>query len=263
MNAIRLYFRFIGVSFRVQLRYRVSFILSALSNFAVSIIELFGVYALFQRFNSLDEWTLNEVMIFYGMTYMAFAIAEAVMRGFDTSHRYINSGDFDRFLMRPRSTFLQMLGADFQLLRIGRFVNGLIPFVAGIIMTKPGWNGAEWIFVIISILGGSFTYGGLMLMRAFACFFTIEALEVFNIFTHGGVQLSSYPMNIYTGWLRRLFTYVIPLAAINYLPMSLLLGKNYLPAWLSLVAPLFGLAFFGAGVILWEVGVRHYRSTGS
>jgi len=263
MNAIRLYFRFLGVSLRVQTRYRASFILSTLSNFFVSIVELFGIYAMFNRFNTLGDWTLHEVMVFYGMTYMAFAIAEAVMRGFDTSHRYIKSGDFDRFLMRPRSTFLQMLGADFQLLRIGRFINGLIPFVAGVILTRPGWNAIEWAMVIFSILAGSFTYGGLMLMRAFTCFFTTEALEVFNIFTHGGVQLSSYPMNIYTGWLRKLFTYVIPLAAINYWPMSLLLHKNYAPACVSVAAPFLGLAFFGVGMILWETGVRHYRSTGS
>lgn len=263
MNAVKLYFRFLSVSFRVQTRYTASFILYAVSNFSVSIIELFGVYALFERFERLGQWNFSEVMIFYGMTYMAFALAEAYMRGFDTVDRHIRSGEFDRILMRPRSTFLQVLGMEFQLLRVGRFINGLLPFVAGVIMVKPGWNAGEWALAIFAIAAGSLTYGGLMLMRAFASFFTMEALEVFNIFTHGGVQLSSYPMNIYTGWLRKLFTYVIPLAAINYWPASLLLDKGYAPAWVSCLAPCLGIVFFGIGMLLWEAGVRHYRSTGS
>lgn len=263
MGSIRLYFRFLKVSLRVQTQYPASFILYALSNFSVSIIELFGVYAMFKRFKSLGEWSFSEVMIFYGMTYMAFALAEAYMRGFDTVDRHIRSGEFDRILMRPRSTFLQVLGLEFQLLRIGRFINGLLPFIAGVIIVKPGWNPYEWALVLFSIAAGSLTYGGLMLMRAFASFFTVEALEIFNIFTHGGVSLSAYPMNIYTGWLRKLFTYVIPLAAINYWPMALLLHKDYAPAWVSCLAPCLGMLFFAVGMVFWEIGVRHYRSTGS
>ena len=263
MSGIALYFKFLLVSFRVQTQYRVSFILYTVSNFCVSIIELYAVYALFQRFRALGTWTLPEVMIFYGMTYMAFALAEAYMRGFDTIERHIRSGEFDRILLRPRSVFLQVLGSEFQLLRIGRFINGLLPFVLGVAAVKPGWGIAEWAFIVFAIILGSMTYGGVMFVRAMTSFFTVESLEVFNIFTHGGVQASSYPMDIYSGWFRKLFTYVIPLAAINYWPMSALLHKNYAPTWAAYLSPLLGIAFFGAGYLCWKFGVRHYRSTGS
>ena len=245
------------------MQYPASFVMYALNNFLVSIIELFGVYAMFSRFEKLGDWTLSEVMIFYGMTYMAFALSEAYMRVFDTIDRHIRTGEFDRVLMRPRGTFLQVLGSEFQLFRVGRFLNGLLPFVAGVIIVQPRWNFFEWALVIISVAAGSLTYGGVMLLRAFASFFTVESLEVFNIFTHGGVSMSAYPMNIYSGWLRRLFTFVIPLAAINYWPMAVLLDRDYAPVWVSWSAPLLGVVFFGIGVIAWNFGVRHYRSTGS
>ncbi len=263
MSGLALYFKFLAVSFRVQTQYRMSFFLYTLSNFCVSIIELYAVYALFQRFRALGAWTLPEVMIFYGMTYMAFALAEAYMRGFDTIDRHIRTGEFDRLLLRPRSVFLQVLGSEFQLLRVGRFLNGLLPFVLGIASAKPGWGAGEWTLVIAAISFGSMTYGGVMLVRAMTSFFTVESLEVFNIFTHGGVQASSYPIDIYTGWFRNLFTYVIPLAAINYWPMSALLHKNFAPLWASYLSPALGLAFFCLGFLCWRFGVRHYRSTGS
>ncbi len=263
MNGVRLYFRFLKVSFRVQMQYPASFALYAASNFCVSIIELYAVYALFQRFHALGKWTLGEVMLFYGMTYMAFALAEAYMRGFDTVDRHIRTGEFDRILLRPRSVFLQVLGSEFQLLRVGRFLNGLLPFAAGVWLVRPTWGIADWLLVAFAILSGSMTYGGILLIRAMASFFTVESLEIFNIFSHGGVEASSYPLDIYTGWLRKMFTYVIPLAAINYFPMSALLGKDYASDWFARLSPLLGAAFFAIGLLGWRFGVRHYRSTGS
>lgn len=263
MNGVQLYFRFLKVSFRVQLQYPASFVLYTASNFAISIIELYAVYALFQRFKALGDWTLGEVMLFYGMTWMAFALAEAYMRGFDTIERHIRSGEFDRILLRPRSVFLQVLGSEFQLVRIGRFINGVIPFALGCAIVRPAWGFADWTLVAASILAGSMTYGGVMLVRAMVSFFTVESLELFAIFTNGGLEASSYPMDIYTGWFRNLFTYVIPLAAINYWPMSALLGKGYAPTWAAYLSPLLGVAFYGLGMLCWRFGVRHYKSTGS
>lgn len=263
MSGLRLYFRFLAVSFRVQMRYKASFVLYTFSNFTVSILELLAVYFLFSRFERLGDWTLYEVMVFYGMTYMAFALAEAYMRGFDTAHRLILSGEFDRILLRPRGAFIQVLGSEFQLLRVGRFINGLIPFVIGVVALKPSWSAGDWALIGFSVISGSLTYAGVMMIRAMACFFTIEGLEVFNIFTHGGVGTNQYPMDIYTGWVKGLFTYVIPLAAMNYWPMSLILDKGYVSPALAIISPLFGPAFFGAGYICWRFGVRHYKSTGS
>ena len=110
---------------------------------------------------------------------------------------------------------------------------------------------------------GSLIYGGLSLIRAMTGFFTVESLEAFNVFNHGGVQASARPMDVYKGWMRALFTYLVPLAAINYYPMSYLLAKNYVSAWVSWVSPLTGVAFFGLGILCWKFGVRHYRFTGS
>lgn len=263
MNGIGMYFKFLKVSFRVQMMYPASFVLYATANFAISVVDLFAIYAFFLRFQTLGQWSLGEVMLFYGMTYMAFALAEAYMRGFDVIDRHIRTGEFDRLLLRPRSVFLQVLGSDFQLLRIGRFLNGLLPFLIGYCMVKPVWGGADWLLIALSIVLGSMSYGAIILIRAMASFFTVEALEVFNVFTNGGLEATCYPMDIYTGWFRNLFTYVIPLAAINYWPMSALLHKNYAPGWVSYLSPLLGLAFFCLGFLCWRFGVRHYRSTGS
>ena len=110
LNAIRLYFRYLGISIRSQMQYRASFVMMSLGHFLTTGIEIFGIWALFDRFGSLRGWRLPEVALFYGMINIAFAIAEAIGRGFDVFSRMVKSGDFDQFICR--------VNADINFLRI-------------------------------------------------------------------------------------------------------------------------------------------------
>lgn len=263
MNAIRLYFRLIGASFRTQLEYRASFVMLTLANAMNACLEFFTVLAFFSRFGGLPGWTLHEVGLFYGMTTMAFAICEAWMRGFDTFQHMIKRGEFDSVLTRPRSTVLQVLGTNFQLLRGGRFLVSTAVLTYSIAHLSLHWGPTQWALFIASILGGALLFSGLILIQATSCFWTVETLEIFNTVTYGGVETSQYPISIYAEWLKKFFCYIVPLAAINYWPLSALLGRHYVHPALSWLAPIVGPAFYCIGLLFWRFGVKHYRSTGS
>jgi ABC-2 type transport system permease protein len=73
-------------------------------------------------------------------------------------------------------------------------------------------------------------------------------------------------VSIYRPWFRAIFTFVIPLATINYFPLHAILdlkdslGSTRLLQWLS---PLAGLLFLFACLQCWRIGVKRYTSTGS
>jgi len=265
MNAIRLYSKMVRHSIRGQLQYRVNFVLFAIGNALSALIEYIGVWALFDRFGTLGQWTFREVGVFFGISQIAFAISEAVTREFDLFHRHVRTGDFDRVLLRPRSTVLQMLGADLQLMRIGRLLSGLsilIVSLAALTIAKS-WHVSHYLLLIASILGGAFLYAGIIILQATSCFWTIESIEVWNCITYGGNTALQYPLDVYRRPIRLFFTAVIPLAAISYWPCSYLLGIGYAPTWLSFISPLFGVVVCIASLFVWRFGVSRYRSTGS
>ena len=119
MGGIKLFFRYLTTGFRVQAQYRGQFVLLITTRFFVDGIHLLGLMALFTRFDSLGGWSLYEVMLFYGMTYMAMGLAESYSHGFHAMARFVRSGDFDRLMLRPRRIFLQILGGEFQFFRMG------------------------------------------------------------------------------------------------------------------------------------------------
>jgi ABC-2 type transport system permease protein len=87
-----------------------------------------------------------------------------------------------------------------------------------------------------------------------------------NIVTYGGQMMTSYPMHIFQDWLRTIFTFIIPMAFVNYYPVLWLLDKPDplgLPNQLAFLSPMVCVAVFGIGVRMWWLGVHHYQSSGS
>lgn len=265
-NGLKLYFRMISISMKSQLQYRVSFLMMAAGQFTVTIVEFVAVWALFDRFGNVHGWELAEVGLFYGMINCAFAIAEAFARGFDTFPDMVKSGAFDTVLIRPRSTVLQILGNEFQMMRIGRFAQALLVLFWSVSQLHVLWTVEKIALLAAAIIGGACLFSGLFVLFATLAFWTTESLEIFNTLTYGGVEMAQFPVTIYRPIFRWFFTLIVPLATINYFPCHAILGRidaMHSTYAFQCVSPLVGVMFLLVSLQIWKVGVRHYCSTGS
>jgi len=266
VDSLRLYFRYIGISFRGQLQYRVSFILTLVGNFLLSFIDFIGIWVLLSRFGNLRGWTLPEIAMFYALVNLAFAVSEGLGRGFDMFALQVISGEFDRSLLRPRSSVLQVFGHDFQLIRAGRLLQGLVVLVWASFTLGIAWNPAKICLLLFALAGGILIFTGLLIMQAALCFWSTQSLEIVNSFTYGGIEVTQWPLPIYNRWFAGIFIFVIPLGCVSYFPLVAILEKPDvfgLPLWLQCLTPLAGFFFMGAALLVWKAGVRRYRSTGS
>ena len=155
LSPLHLYLRFLGVSIQSQMQYRVSFMLLTLGHFAATAIEFLAILVLFDRFGALDEWSLPEVAFFYGVANIAFSIADAAAYGFDRFGDMVKSGDFDRLLLRPRSTALQLAGQELTLRRVGRLAQGLAILLWASAALDLGWTPAKVALLLGATAGGA------------------------------------------------------------------------------------------------------------
>jgi ABC-2 type transport system permease protein len=266
MNALRLYGRYAAASIRGQLQYRASVVMQVIGTFFITATEFVGIWALFERFGNIRGWELPEIALFYGMISISWALCDALSRGFDVFGNLVKAGEFDRVLLRPRSTVLQLLGHELTLRRIGRFSQGVVVLVYAITALDLDWTVPRVLLLGGAIAGAVCVFLGLLVLQATTAFWTTETLEVWNAFTYGGVTMSQYPLPIYRSWFRDLFTYVIPLGCVSYLPGVAILGRPDplgTPVVVQWLAPLAGPVFLMIALQIWRLGVRHYRSTGS
>jgi ABC-2 type transport system permease protein len=248
------------------MEYRVSFFMQSLAHFLVTILEFVGIWALFQRFDSILGWSFYEIAVFYGMISIAFSINDSLTRGFDIFSRLIRNGDFDRYLLRPRGTILQLLGYEFTLKRVGRFSQGVVILLIGATHLHVQWTTGKIFVMIWTLFSGVCLFMGLIIIQATLAFWTTETLEIMNILTYGGIETAQFPVTIYLPWFRKFFTFVVPLACVNYFPVLLILEKPDplgTTALFQYISPAAGILFLLTGLVFWNVGLRHYSSTGS
>jgi ABC-2 type transport system permease protein len=248
------------------MQYRVSFLLSSLGQFLVTGAEVLGVWALLERFGSVRGWTLPQVAFLYGLVNASFAVADALSTGFDRMGVLLKSGEFDRVLLRPRSTVLLLAGHEFAIRRVGRFLQGAIVLVWACAAAGIPWTIGRVALTAAAFLGAMCLFAGIAIVQATIAFWTVESLEVMNTLSYGGVETAQYPLPVYAAWFRRFFTYVVPLGCVVYFPSVAILGLDDALGTsraFQCAAPLAGPLFLALSLQFWRLGVRRYTSTGS
>lgn len=267
MNGLRLYWKYVAASVRAQMQFPASFLMLTVSQAIAASAEFVGIWALFNHFGHIKGWTFGEVAVFYAVINMSFSISETIARGFDVfGPQFVKTGNFDRLLLRPRSTPLQLLGHEFRMTRLDRLLQAIVIMAIATRFVHLDFSVATSMLLLETIAGGVALFTGIMILQATLSFWTIESLEVANTLTYGGVEAAQYPLDIYARWFRDFLIAVVPLACIGYFPVVRILGRTDslgAPAWLCTVSPLVGFIFLAIALRVWRFGVRHYTSTGS
>lgn len=243
------------------MQYKTSFILTAIGQFLGSFTAFLGIHFMFMRFDSVDGYTYNETLLCFASIIMSFSLAECFARGLDRFPTIISNGEFDRILVRPRGEIFQVITAKFDFTRLGKLVQAVIVFCYAIPTCGVDFTPDRVLCLVLMIICGTFLFSGVFVVYAFICFYTTEGLEFMNIFTDGVREYGKYPLAVYGKEILHITTYVVPFALIQYYPFLYLIGRVDNPMYIFL--PILALLFLIPCMILWKIGVRHYRSTGS
>jgi ABC-2 type transport system permease protein len=267
MNALALYGRYVVTSLRAQAQYPAATLMLTVGHCAATAIEILGVFALFNRFGSVGGWSFGEAALFYALVNIMFSLADMLSRGFDVfGTDFVRTGAFDRVLLRPRTTALQLIGHEVRLSRLGRFLQALAVLILASALVPIDWDAPAVATAIWAVAGGVALFIGIMVLQAALAFWTVESLEIMNVLSYGGVQSAQYPLNIYADWFRRLLTFGVPLACVAYYPVLAILKRPDplgAPDWLLPLTPLAGFAFLALSLLAWRSGIARYTSTGS
>ncbi len=173
----------------------------------------------------------------------------------------MKEGGFDILLIRPRNIFLQILGNDLALHKIGRIIASSYLLIVSTINLIPDLTLDKILLVILMVLGDFIIITSLFIIGAFFVFFTVEGLEFINIFTNGTKQVNEYPIGIYHKAIGIIFTFLIPIALCNYYPVEYLINKSN--SLIYFLMPCSSLILLGISVVIFNLGLKHYSSTGS
>ncbi|HLN65054.1 MAG TPA: ABC-2 family transporter protein [Symbiobacteriaceae bacterium] len=255
-----LYFRLIWAGIRSRMQYKWDFLLSTLLYGVITAADFMTVAAILYRYKSVAGWNVWEVAVLSGMASSGYGLYRVFCSELDGFERYLVTGEFDNLLIRPWPTLASLLARNFDLGRVGAFCQGLLILTLG--LRGAGVQGWLRVYAYLVPVAGACIIAALALISAAAGFWVTRINDLVTFMVNAPYAAANYPMDIFPRWLRRLFTVVLPVAAMGFIPMEYGLGKGGSPV--ALVVP-----FVAAGVALavaygaWRVGERRYQSSGS
>lgn len=252
--------KYLGMYFKSQLEYKSSFILTCIAQLLTLSLSSFMVFILMDKFHFLDNYDIYELMLGISIVQFGFSFSECFMRGFDKFSEVIKVGGLDLMFIRPRNIYVQVFGSNIELTKLSRVLGSLVLFIIAISnIDSITWYGVLYLFLLL--VGSSMIYAALFIFSACFCFKTVEGLEFMNIFTDGSREFGQYPMGLFRREVILVFTFLIPLACVNYYPISYILGKSD-NIW-YLISPLMTFILFIMSIITFNRCIRHYEGTGS
>lgn len=258
---LRVWRQFVVMAFVRETEYRAHFFLNLLNGIAQLALAVATFLLIYRYTDTIAGWTRDEALLLVGIYRVVEGlIGLQITLNMRSISGYIRRGELDFYLLRPISSQFLVSLRRLRLEEIGNVLVGL-----GLALYAGNAAGVHWSALAVAEAAG-FLLCGVILLYALWFFtvtlsFWLVQVDTIDLIFFSLLETARYPVNYYTGAVRALLTFVIPVAFATTFPAQALLGgadHRLLPigAALAVVALLGTRAF-------WNYAVRHYSSASS
>lgn len=258
---------YIKIVFRTWFQYRVDAILRSLAVFLRESASIIVILFTFQKFSQINGWSLEELLFLFSFIFVSYGILILLFTGLRDFDYLVRSGEFDRFLLRPRGILFQVImwDADY-FAAIGHGCLGIILFLYSAKKVGIMWSFTKILYAVLTISGGVLIQGAIFLLIASFSFHLIKTESVKNLFYHNARDLAKYPINIYPRILQVFLIYIVPFAFVNYYPSQYFLNKMSVNVYWEgffYLTPIIGIAMYLLSYSFWRYSIQKYTSVGN
>jgi len=259
------YLRLLGVQSRasaqVAMQYRVEFLVEGAMAFFWMAWAVVPVLVVYDHRSRVAGWTFEQALVVVGFFILMKGVLEgAVNPSLASVVEHIRKGTLDFVLLKPADAQFLVSTAKFEPWRMVDVLSG-----AGVLAFAFARMGRAPLALDVGkalVLGACavWTLYALWILVVSAAFFVVKVDNLSFLFL-SIFDAARWPISVFTGFFRVLFTVVIPLALMTTYPAEALLGR-LAPATLAL--SLGGTVLFSAFArLVWTRAIRHYTSASS
>jgi len=258
------YLRLLAVQLRISLvlsmQYRADFLLDGFIEIfwmATAIVPLYVVYHLRP---SVAGWTFGDSLMVMGwFTFLQGVLEGAINPSLVAVVEHIRKGTLDFVLVKPADAQFLVSTTRFQPWRAVNVVTSIGVFAWGFHLIGRTPSATDVLFATVAMFVAVVVLYSLWIVTVCAAFYFVRIDNLTQLFV-AVFDAARWPIAVFRGAVRLLFTFVVPLALMTTYPAEALLG------WLSpvtLVASVVGaLVAFGLSRVVWLRSIGRYTSAG-
>lgn len=258
---IRLYLHFLQFSFSKAMEFRLDFTFRILMDVIYYVVNIALFKVLFLHTDIIGGWNEEQMMVFIA----SYLLVDAINMTIFSSNLwwlpvFINRGDLDYYLIRPVSPLFFLSLKEFS---ANSFVNLVIAigfFAYTIVSYSAPWTWPHLLLLVVLIINGSLIHYCIQMLMILPVFWTQSSKGFIDLFYTLGLAMER-PDRIFKGWLRVLFTIILPFALIASFPAKIFIEGLDGKTITHLIAVSFGLWMLM--LVVWKWGLKNYSSASS
>lgn len=258
---VRLYFLIASQYIKARMQYRVDFLISSVGMVFTSIATVFVFWVLFHSIPDLAGWSFNEILFIYAFYLLSVVPLQLFFDHIWQLRFHVVEGTFIKYYLRPINIMFYYMSDMVDLKGWVQLALGLAMLVYASQRLSLSWSLWRLVLLVIGLFSSSLVAISILTVSACATFWVIGSWPVMELSLKIR-DFSPYPMTIFDGFFRFLFTYVIPIGFVAFYPAQLFLRPDEVPL-LSYLSPLMGIGSFALAYAVWTKGVNQYTGTGS
>ena len=242
------------------MQYRADFIVEGLMSLMWFLWNLLPLFVLYHDRTSVAGWDFPSALLVISWFIMLRALLEGVISPsfVDTVER-IRTGAFD-YLLRPADAQFLASTSRFAPWRVIDFAGGVGLAVYSFVRIGHAPSLGAFAMGVLLLLSGLIAMYALWMIALAASFWVVRLDNLTNLL-EAIFDTARWPVQVFRGGWRFLFTFVIPLALMTTYPAMAMLGR--LP-WSSAGLCVAGaLALVAVARVIWMVAIRSYTSASS
>jgi len=260
-RVLRIWLVQLRTSLATAMQYRANFIIEIVLSLAWMGIALVPLLVVFEHRESVAGWDRPSALIV--MAY--FMGVKAVMEGIVSPSlvqlvERIRTGAFDYVLLKPIDAQVLVTAANFEPEKIFDLLGALAIAIYAFIARGQGPAPSELALGLLLFVAGVFAMYALWIVCAAASFWVVRLDNL--IYLLGAIfDTARWPVQVFRGLWRILFTFVIPVAVMTTFPAMAMLGR--LSARTALATIGGTLAMLVISRLVWRSAIRSYTSASS
>ncbi|WP_198297532.1 ABC transporter permease [Deinococcus sp. DB0503] len=226
------------------------------------LIFLIVILAIGNVTDSINGWTVKEMLLLYGINRICVALADTIGENLWITGELAREGDLIIYKTLPLNPLLILLLNKIHFERLLGAVSGIVIVAYSIIHLQIILNIITFILLTIFIILGFLVLLSIMILGSTLTIHftgTDQVGLLWNI-----VEFSKYPTSIFGRSGNILLTYIFPLAITGYLPASFILSNSHGITIINIVLScIMAILLFLLAVKLWMWSLKTYEGTGS
>lgn len=258
------YFRLFAIQVRTSLllgmQYRMDFLLDGLVEVFWMVTAIVPLLVVFRMRSTIAGWTFGEALIVMGwFTFLEGVLEGAINPSLVTVVDHIRKGTLDFVLLKPADAQFLVSTARFQPWRGINVITASLIIAWGFrLLGRCPTLGAIALAAVMTAAAISVLYS-LWILTVSGAFYVVRVDNLTHLFS-AIFDAGRWPISVFRGVARIVFTFVIPLALMTTYPAQALLGTLPVPTrWATFAG---ALALFGLARAVWTASIARYTSAG-